>query len=184
MIRTEERAAPQAIFQWHLLSKNYFQILAEHDLLGTLALSLEPSILFKPARVEYFRAMAQTTDGDWWFKCFFSDGDFKGCVAVEEGLGQPLALFETRTSRSNRNQGGQIVLCPEGTTWQWVPEEKKSQWTVKTGGNCLFDIRSITPHISGLLRVYDTRLLQNAIGRTLLLFSIFLSIGPKRLVHG
>jgi len=147
-------------------------------------MSLEPSILFDPVQCEFYRGMAESGDSESSFKCVFKNGKYQGCVAMEAGAGQPLALFEEPSANVTRRHISWIVLCKEGTAWLWLPGSEKGEWVVRNGGQRILDIKSPSPQTYGMLRVFDSTLIHSLIGRTLVLFAIFLSIGPRRLLNG
>jgi hypothetical protein len=184
MIQAPVRAVPQGIIQWQSVSRNNFQVVSGRDIFGKLRLSLEPSILFSPNQCEYYRAAAETADCDSLFNCVFKDGQFEGCVAIEEEAGQPLTFYKEQPAQGSPIHASWIVLCQEGTVLLWLPGRERGEWVVRRKGHRILDVWSAAPQASGFLRVYDPSLIVGPIGRTLILFSIYLSIGPRRSIHG
>src|ERR1035437_3284786 len=155
MIKTMSRATPQAEFRWQAQARHTYQIASGQDVIGRLSLSPEPSILFEPRHCEYYRRTAGVEGRQPSFRCVLKDGDYQGCVAVEEGMGQPLALFEEQAAHVTRRQISWIVLCQEGTVWFWLPSGGRGEWVVRRQGVRIMDIHGPLPQTNGMVRVYD-----------------------------
>jgi hypothetical protein len=172
----------QAMFSWQRLSRNYFRLSCGSDVRGALSLSPEPSILFSPMRCEFYRATAHAGHRQYSFKCLFRDGEFQGCVATEEGVKQPLALFEERPARHVWRSRSQITLCQDGTTWPWLEASEKGRWIALGKSGQILEVKSRAPENSGSIRVWNSAVLNHRDASALILFSAYLSIGPKRLL--
>ena len=170
---------PQAVFRWEQTSRHHYQLLSGSDVHGTLVMSLEPSILFSPNHCEFYRAAAEVNDKEYFCKCVFLDGEFRGCLLTNEDLGQPLALFEERSSNFMWCRRSRIVLCADGTVWPWVRGGDNGQWILRDGVNRILEVKSTAPDGKGSVRVYSSSFLQSQYSRAMILFCVYLAMEPK-----
>ena len=180
MISRITTASTRAVFGWRQVSKNNYQFLCGPDVRGSFSLSLEPSILFEPAQCEFYRACAETNDRKYFFKCVFLDGLFRGSVLTEEAENQPLMLYQERLSKFPWGRRSRLIFCRDGTTWSWLQSGEKGSWIVRSGGNRVLELKSASPRLSGIVRVYSPSFLKSVDSQILMLFCVYLAIGPRR----
>jgi len=173
--------SPRTSFVWRYTGRNQYEMLCGSLVRGTLALSLEPSILFQPNHTDFYRAYAQTGDRTYSFKCVFLDGTYRGNVMVDEGTSQPLALFEERASHFFWCRRRRIVLCESGTVWPWTRGADKGHWIARGSASKILELQSANPESGGAVRIYSPSALKGPHNRALILFCIYLAMGPKRL---
>jgi hypothetical protein len=168
------------MFQWQRTARNQYSLLSEAAVYGSLSFSLERSILFIPDQREYYRASSVVDGRTSHFKCLFRDGQFRGCIAVEEGESQSFAFFEPQPARVMRRQVSWIML-PEGSgAWLWLPGHSEGHWVVRGGGQRILEVKSAMPDLAGTIHVYHPELLYTSYGPSLIHFCAYLAIGPHR----
>jgi hypothetical protein len=101
-------------------------------------------------------------------------------VAVAVGHEQPVMLFEDYPAQSIWRSRSQLVLCEDGSECPWLHADKTGQWAVLGRTNRILDLKSDSPSLGGTLRVGQPSLMKHPDASALLLFSVYLTIGPKR----
>ncbi|HVO33145.1 MAG TPA: hypothetical protein VMU17_04460 [Elusimicrobiota bacterium] len=177
--RTAEKAA-QSVFTWLKAERQRYDFCSSTDVVGSLAVSLEPSVLFSPKQCQYYKAKAETGGKRYHFNCFFLQNSFRGCALTPDNDASPLALYQEGSEHFRWCSHARIILNEDGSSWQWNRGQHKGEWIVRDASRRLLEIESEQPEVGGMIRLCSPAFLQRIGSRALMLFFIYLAMGPKR----
>jgi len=174
------KTAIPTLFKWESAFNNNYRFSNGSDLCGFLSVSREPALPFETRTYDFYKARADADGRRYFFNCVFWNGLFRGCSMQEEDGASPVAVYREYFLNFRWCHRGRIALQGGPFPWEWVRNRRKGAWIVRSGEQRFMEIHSPTPRTRGTVRLCSPPLLGTPHLHGLMLFCVYLAMGPKR----